>query len=429
MSISLPVSCVKQSQVVCKASSSKQKDEQAGRILQRDEAANFGYSPIDKTPIWDSWVCYRPVQKDYLLYSLNNSSVDKNSFMHEQVRVRAAQTKNFKDIKDLGIVLKPSERFEDKDNLSIWTGSTIYDKDNGKYYFYYTGRDSKDYQRVGAKEISEKPFTGMIPQRVFIASSDDGINWKADHKPVIDLDLPENEWYENESWIAGDSCIKGSEANFFGMPVGYACRDPFVVKDDGKYIAFFAANDNKKRSKELNFDPHYRACVGVAVADSPEGPFKLKPPVLTNGKYNQMEVPMHIKKGDKHYLFFSNGWDCLDKKPAYNPEWAAKIGVEPKSYRLNCYVSDNGILGDYKPLKGTGIVKIPPNIYDVQFVEDKDNPGQYNAIGWFVKNREREDGRVEQAFSLAPLMKVNWDDDNINVEFDESDLNKNDSSF
>ena len=298
-----------------------------------------GYAPKDRF-LWDSWVLKdkdAKGQDQYRLYHLDAPEDPDPDTRHHIAQVRTAVSDDLVNWKDEGYALTkgPEGSWDDK---AIWTGNT-YKKDDG-YYFFYTGRNDRD---------------GEI-QRIGLATSENGRDWSRAEKPLLE---PDGRYYETTE----DS------------PVFKAWRDPEVIKDEktGKYHMFFTA-------KTKEGDPTYKGCIGVATADNFEGPYEAQPPVLAPGKFAQMECPQIIQKNDKVYMFFQS----MEKD--YNPEWADSAGGPQNG--LHCYVGDS-LTGPFEPLNGDGIVtRSKDNLYSVKLVEDPQREGEFQAIGWYMEDRE-----------------------------------------
>ncbi|MFP4498309.1 MAG: glycoside hydrolase family 68 protein [Vulcanimicrobiota bacterium] len=313
--------------------------------------------------LWDSWIlkddtadppCYR-------LFHLDAPDNGDPESRHHIASVRQAVSTDLKNWKDLGPTLEPGKKGE-WDDKAIWTGN-VYKKENGEYLFFYTGRNERDDQI----------------QRIGLARSEDGINWKKEEKPILE---PDGRWYETDE----------------PSPIYKAWRDPEIVKDEksGKYLMYFTA-------KTKDGDEKYKGCIGLAQADNLEGPYEALPPVLAPGKYAQMEVPQIIKRNDKVYLFFSS----MEKD--YNPEWADKIGGPQCG--LHAYVGDS-LKGPFKPLNGDGVITgSKDNLYTVKFLEDPENPDEFVAMGWYMEDKDGQKG-----FTLSKPLPVKWEGDNISIE-------------
>ncbi|MEV8564059.1 family 43 glycosylhydrolase [Streptomyces sp. NPDC051322] len=124
---------------------------------------------------------------------------------------------------------------------------------DGKYWIYPTGDG----------------YAGWSGTRFKAYSSTDLVHWK-DHGVVLDLG-PDVSWADSRAWA------------------------PTIAERDGKYYFYFCADTQ----------------IGVAVADSPAGPFKdaLGKPLIAKGQYSgQMIDPAVFTDDDgQSYLYWGNG--------------------------------------------------------------------------------------------------------------------------
>ncbi|MFJ4690619.1 family 43 glycosylhydrolase [Streptomyces sp. NPDC088766] len=112
-------------------------------------------------------------------------------------------------------------------------------------------------------------FEGWSGTRFTAYSSTDLVHWR-DHGVILDLG-PDVSWADSRAWA------------------------PTIAEKDGKYYFYFSADAN----------------IGVAVSDSPTGPFEdpLGKPLLKAGRYGgQMIDPAVFTDDDgRSYLYFGNG--------------------------------------------------------------------------------------------------------------------------
>lgn len=367
------------------------------------------YAPDDMI-LWDSWIEVDPREQDpprYLLYHLGVPKGCTKAEMDDQAVIRVAESTDLTHWTDRGIAMSPSEA-GGWDDLSIWSGHTLWDPDSEAFYLYYTGRNQMD-----------GPRPAMV-QRIGVAKSKDGIHFErvSTDKPLLESD---GLWYEGAQDPIGATV--------------QAWRDPFVMKDpdSGKYVMFFTAKTKPKWSPVEWLDernpwrerfslmkywpfPEARGCIGWAMADSPEGPFELQPPIVAPGKFLEMEVPQIITRTDpddgqeKHYLFFSTF------PQSYHYRWKKEVGCHRG---LHGYVTDSLTDADrYRPLAGDGkVITKPDNLYCVKLLPHPKKDGEYVAFGWILGGSLLAKGEVESeaAFRLSPMLKVHWEGESIRV--------------
>ncbi|MFR9652132.1 MAG: hypothetical protein SNG35_08945 [Rikenellaceae bacterium] len=160
---------------------------------------------------------------------------------------------------------------------------------NGKYYIWYTKRDTK-YLPVGSKRAAEAtdeiPSTDWDLCDLWYATSDDGFTWAEQGLAVARPEKPKVGWR--------------------------SIATPDILVWKGKYYLYFQAFDEPSG---LNGD----WCeISVAYADSPDGPWtntaKVAIPHGKKGEWDQdqLQDPHPIVYKDKIYLYY---------KAAYN-KWA-----------------------------------------------------------------------------------------------------------
>ncbi|MEJ2417381.1 MAG: hypothetical protein P8Y45_10710 [Exilibacterium sp.] len=371
---------------------------------------------------WDVFIAhdadsFRPLGLTYELFNRINPR-DFPDKMQHGVRIMVDSNFSIADQESGQLtatsVFEPSTDPDALDNLSVWSGSGT--RVDEREYLYYTGIAKSDLAE--AENPSDPRSLGVVPQRMFGAvSSDGGKQWKRLPKaPLVDLDSPDNLWYERS---AQDNAVAGI------VSVNSACRDPFVYRateannlfaDDaseiakGKYYMLFTARVNSENEPTGITNLHYRGCVGVAWAYSPEGPFILQEPILNLGIFSYMELPYLVMKNDRVYLFFSVQDHCIDGRASTDVHFAKSIGIEPDKRRLYGYVFEPNF-SKWVPMNDRGgLIDSPQGVYGIRVFQQPDAPNKYGARGFFLpSNCERTDGFVD--FSLTPLLRVEWNDD------------------
>jgi len=136
---------------------------------------------------------------------------------------------------------------------------------NGKYYIYATTDGTP----------------GWGGNQFYVWSSDDLVDWQRSEKPFLTLNGTEG----NVPWAVGNAWA------------------PTIAEKDGKYYFYFSGQN-----------PTYdRKTIGVAVADSPEGPFTAEPTaMITNDeafKTGQAIDPDAFQDpiSGKYYFYWGNG--------------------------------------------------------------------------------------------------------------------------
>ena len=317
----------------------------------------------------------------------------------------------------------PSTESDVYDNLSVWSGCGTHVE--GKDLLFYTAVSRQEL--AAAADPSDSRSLGMIPQRMFVAASEDGgLHWeRCQSDPLIDLNSGENIWYERSSV---DNAIEGqAQANS-------ACRDPFVFQatvernlfnddatelESGKYYMLFTGRVNSKYAVDGS-DIHFRGCIGVASANRAEGPYHLRAPILNLGVFGDMELPHLVNKDGKTYMFFSVQDKCIDGTNSTDGDFAKNLGLAPDVRCSYGYVFD-ALTSSWIPMNDRGgHIESPAGIYGIRIYQDPDRPAQYGARGFFLPlGHPREDGYKE--FTMTPNLVVDWgEDDHIRISLPNS---------
>lgn len=121
---------------------------------------------------------------------------------------------------------------------------------------------------------------------------------------------PAGPWTDHGAIFKGDG-VKGSWKRF-------APHNPCIKLIDGKYVLTFIGNDGPKGDKDASSRFPSNQRIGMAIADSPNGPWKLvgdkdglilerpttQPELWCNKSRCGVNNPALIKVGDKYHLYF-----------------------------------------------------------------------------------------------------------------------------
>ncbi|WP_327730320.1 family 43 glycosylhydrolase [Streptomyces sp. NBC_00487] len=157
---------------------------------------------------------------------------------------------------------------------------------NGRYWIYPT----------------TDGFAGWSGTRFKAFSSKDLVHWK-DHGQILDLG-PDVTWADKNAWA------------------------PAIAERDGTYYFYFCAEGN----------------IGVAVADSPAGPFKdaLGKPLVAKGRFGGQAIDPSVFVDDdgQAYLYWGNGRGYVvplnDDMVSFDP--TAVKDITPDNYREGSFV-------------------------------------------------------------------------------------------
>jgi len=176
------------------------------------------------------------------------------------------------------------------DNISIWTGSVIYDRQSDSFYMFYTSRD-------GNSDKKWTPRGEFVPQQIGVATSRDLITWER-----IDAILP------------NCSAAMGLD--------GVNWRDPYVIEYGGKYICLLSAHANPKDGISENAGGAIVFFESESLTDWSQA----SPRVLVlSPEFYQLEVPQlyrHVEdEGVRFFLLFcAQAADCTADRKSNYPE-------------------------------------------------------------------------------------------------------------
>lgn len=279
--------------------------------------------------LWDPWFLFHEdLWHMWHLQSPRDGKPEERH--HNHVSIGYATSRDLISWESRDVALSPGETGT-WDDLSLWTGSTYLAHDMG--YLFYTGRSRESFWK----------------QQIGLATSRDLKVWeKHSGNPV----LAGNTTYYQQS----------TSLNALGAPPAW--RDPFVFQEDDMYYLLFSA-------RVVGSQSEFNGCIGLARSRDLVQ-WEILPPLLSPGRYDEMEVPQLITYQEKHYLFFHTF------PKYYKPQWMQE--VKQPGYGLHCYVADS-FQGAYAPVNnGTGIVPHYPDLYGLRLLDNQD--GQWRVLGW-----------------------------------------------
>ncbi len=175
-------------------------------------------------------------------------------------------------------------------------------KFNGKYYLYYIGSVDPGIQPAGSKgENVNKRNRVQQNQKIGVLEFDSfedlmSGKFKRPDSPIL----------SPRTRVKPDNIVDPSPEGTKSKPDNIIVVNPSVVQrpSDGKYLLYFKGNF---------YDPHWRGIHGVAISDSPTGPFTATDHfvfdiALENGKMASAEDPYvwFHKTHDKFYVVFKD---------------------------------------------------------------------------------------------------------------------------
>ncbi|MBK1875790.1 glycoside hydrolase family 117 protein [Pelagicoccus mobilis] len=211
---------------------------------------------------------------------------------------------------------------------------------NGKYYVYYTHRDTGHVVRGPARATDVIPARDWDLSEIWYATSEDGFKWEEQGVAIPRAEKPNPGWrsvstadileWEGKYYMyyqafsiqpvaEGDYCpVAVSVADSPDGPWtpinqvvipngaedewdGYSIHDPYPLVFNGKIYLYYKSDfDVKERRVRMQ---------GLAIADNPLGPFEKHPlnPVLNSGHettlfpFREGIAALQIRDGNEHY--------------------------------------------------------------------------------------------------------------------------------
>ncbi len=328
------------------------------KILKSSYAKH--YSPKDRW-MWDCWFVKHDVPDGdgkWHMFYLQNIKMENPKDRHQvnpekadsPVTVGHAVSDNLIDWKEVGTAIEPTKFSWDE--VAIWTGSIV--KKGDWYYKFYTGRNRED----------------ILVQKIGLAKSKDLMNWEKVEGPVLEAD---NVFYHMDN----------TRNNLDTVP---AWRDPFVFKDPKTKKHFMTISARVKGE-----ETEHNACLALAEAEDEDlHKWKLHPPILAPGRYDEMETSQVVYHDDWYYLFFCSHFR------GYHPNWAAEHGAWTG---LHCYRAKE-LMGPYEPVNDNGVVmKNGKYVFGVRLLDKEGN--DYKSLGWLYYDDDRDFiGKLSKPFKI-----------------------------
>jgi len=314
---------------------------------QRDQITRClqaGYFPAmaEAKGAWDT-ILFQEAHGGYRLMFLVG---DRTAYPFWSVgELWSASSQDLKTWTPLGPILKP-------DPDSYWQSGRILSgtlrHEQGRYYLFYS---------------AAPPGEAMLHESIGLATSEDGIHWRRSPSPLVEPDpaiyraVPSHVWdktLEHRAW-----------------------RDPYLVYDPAsqQYYLFTSAcchGDN----------PHYSGCVGLAVSDRIDGPYRVCPPAAypclegtREGLFYELERPQVFHHDGLYHLFFSLTHRMI------NPTWLDRVGRAGITNSTLYWFISKSLAGPYQAAVEKPIVagSDRTGLYGTQIVPGPD--GQLYAFG------------------------------------------------
>ena len=218
---------------------------------------------------------------------------------------------------------------------------------NGKYYVWYTKRDTPTPPQGSGNHTDTNPSADWDLSDIWYATSKDGFTWKEEGVAVPRPPKPQVGWrsvtttdilewegkyylyyqgFMEASGTRGDDCPVAvsyadspdgpwTAANKIVIPNGakgdwdqYSIHDPYPLVHDGKIYIYYKSDSNGKENIRMH---------GLAIGEHPLGPFEKHPlnPVLGSGHettlfpFKEGVAALVIRDGNEHYTIqYAEDW-------------------------------------------------------------------------------------------------------------------------
>jgi len=229
-------------------------------------------------PFRDSWVLYSKI-------AWATSDYPDRDFVFQKIILRGRSREGDSSAWDAQMVTNPHIK-----------------KFNDKYYLYYVGSRDPGIQPKGSKgEHVNKRNRVQQNQKIGVIEFNRFEDLRSGNfiRPEIPLLSPRTR-------VKADNIVEPSPEGTLPKPDNIIVVNPSVVQrpSDGMYLLYFKGNI---------YDPNWKGVHGVAISDSPKGPFMASDQIvfdikLKNGKIASAEDPYvwYHKSNEKFYAVFKD---------------------------------------------------------------------------------------------------------------------------
>jgi len=315
---------------------------------------------------WDPWIL--PDGDRYRLFYLRG--VAGYTPWWTVSKICGAVSSDLQHWQSLGTLLEP-EAAHAWESGRVCAGCAY--QEAGVYYLFYSAGGSAGVD--------------LKNEAIGLATSTDGLHWQRhdDHYPLLpDADDP---WYGRCNWTGH-----------------FHWRDPYVFKDPqtDRYYLFICASSKTPGN--------FQGCIGLAVADSIAGPYRLLPPVVAatadtavDWAFYHMERPQVFFRDGKYHLFFS----CF--RMFLNPRWLQRQNSRRvTNSSLYWYVSDQ-VTGPFQPVSDNQFIVTnseKTGMYGTNLLPIAHQPNEFIAYGWYHRLH---------ALEVSPTFRVRWQTDRLTL--------------
>ncbi|NER46834.1 MAG: hypothetical protein F6J92_09085 [Symploca sp. SIO1A3] len=309
-----------------------------------------------------------------LLYIRSSEELGGKHWEHGEI-AGAVIGEDFSVIKDLGTVFQPNPDEFWQSHRLLAGGFRSQGKDS--LYFFYGGSPNHPH---------------LLDESICFAKGKMMDDWKFEWEEPQLLEFADWEKHYDYS----------NESNFPDQ-LHHQWRDPYVVFHEDKYWMFVSA-------AAKTTSPLYKGCIGLAVADHPEGPYTALPsPVFPKMTTEQGEEGIFYECERSHVLYHEGQWHLFfcAWKWRINKNWISQVDETAISdSTLYHYVSPQ-IQGPYLPAGELPIVKGSSEVglFAINFAQTQS--GELIAYGSDFETTELD---------ISGQWQVFWNDNNPEIK-------------
>ncbi len=254
---------------------------------------------LDNHFVWCGSVVKAEDKKYYLFYSAMESGENNPPFVDAWLLGSkiglAVSDSPYGKFQDLGIYYNKDGYAKDTSSWDAQMAHNTHIKEfNGKYYLYYCGSVDPGETAVGAENLNKRTRIQQN-QKIGVLCFESIDDFRKGKYSCNDVPL-----LSPRTRVKPDNILEPSPAGTKALPDNIIVVNPSVVyrPSDGKYLLYFKGN---------MYDPGWRGVHGVAIGDTPAGPFiPLDKPIFhfeteNNEKLSAEDPYVWYHKGDKRF--------------------------------------------------------------------------------------------------------------------------------